>query len=60
MYVRMLLVTNAVIILVILVVYYFLSAKHVRESIAFGSSFRNENFDGFTNFKVPRIGKSHF
>ena len=31
-----------------------------RESIVFGSNFRNGDFDGFTRFEVSGIRKSHF
>ena len=31
-----------------------------RESIVFGSDFRNRDFDGFTRFEVPWIRKTHF
>ena len=31
-----------------------------RESIVFGSNFRNGVFHGFTRFEVPWIGKPHF
>ena len=40
--------------------FYFLFLVYGKESIVFGSNFQNKNFDGFTNFEIFRIRKSHF